>query len=68
MILYRYQKDIININGVDNLNKITVTTLRLPNSLLSNLKQIAKSQGLTLNALLLQILWQWLERKEKVNE
>jgi len=41
-------------------------TIRPPANLHDNLKNIAKSKGHTLNQLVLQILWQWLEtQKEK---
>ena len=44
---------------------IIATTLRAPETLLARLKQSAKEQGHTLNALILQILWEWAERQTK---
>lgn len=38
-------------------------TFRLPVSLFEKLEEQANKQGTSKNALLLQILWQWLEKK-----
>ena len=38
-------------------------TLRLPNELLNKLKEEARRQGVSLNALILQILWDWAKRQ-----
>lgn len=43
--------------------KIQQTTLRIPISLLNNLKEIADKQGYTLNGLILNILWEWIKGK-----
>lgn len=36
-------------------------TFRLPDSLFEKLKNKADKQGLSLNAMILQILWDWME-------
>lgn len=36
-------------------------TFRLPKELMDKLKVIADRQGLTVNAVILQILWKWLD-------
>ena len=38
-----------------------VTTLRLPEELYRKLKDIAKKRGVTLNAMLIQLLWEGLK-------
>lgn len=38
-------------------------TFRLPKQLLDKLKKSADTQGLSLNALILQILWEWVNEK-----
>lgn len=38
-------------------------TFRLPDNLFENLKNEADEQGLSLNALILQILWSWVKEK-----
>lgn len=40
-------------------------TLRLPKTLFDQLKEEAHSQGHSLNALILHILWEWVEDNEK---
>ncbi len=37
-------------------------TLRLPNELMDKLKQAAQEQELSINSLILHILWNWSER------
>ena len=37
-------------------------TFRLPDSLMSRLKDEAQSKGVSINALILNILWAWLEK------
>lgn len=36
------------------------TTLRLPDSLYKKMKKTAKARGMTLNALILNILWEFV--------
>lgn len=36
-------------------------TFRIPDNLLNLLKEESKTLGISLNALILQILWQWVE-------
>lgn len=43
----------------------SIMTVRAPEELQSELKQIAAKRGFTRNALILQILQEWLERKQK---
>ena len=38
-------------------------TLRLPNSLYQELDERSKQIGVSVNALILQILWEWIEKK-----
>lgn len=40
-----------------------IMTVRAPDNLQTILKELATEQGLTRNALILQILWEWVERK-----
>jgi hypothetical protein len=40
-------------------------TLRMPENLRDKLKKIVKEKGLTLNSLILQILWDWINYLEK---
>lgn len=40
-------------------------TFRLPDSLFDNLKKEADKQGLSLNALILQILWNWIKENKQ---
>jgi len=37
------------------------TTLRSPNELINLMKSHAKKRGISLNALMLQIFWEWLK-------
>ena len=41
--------------------------LRIPYDLNTWLIQEAKKQGITKNAMILQILWDWAERRDKIN-
>ena len=38
--------------------------IRAPRALKDFLKEKAESMGITLNALILQILWEWVENKK----
>lgn len=40
-------------------------TLRLPKTLFDQLKEEAYQQGHSVNALILQILWDWIKREGK---
>lgn len=40
-------------------------TVRASDELQKILKEAAKAQGFTRNALILQILWEWVESQEK---
>ncbi len=40
-------------------------TFRLPSDLFADLKSEAEKQGLSLNAVILKILWDWVEEKRK---
>lgn len=37
--------------------------IRAPKKLKELLRELAEQKGITLNALILQILWEWVERK-----
>lgn len=39
-------------------------TFRLPSDLFEKVKQIACNQGVSKNALILQILWEWIEKQK----
>lgn len=39
-------------------------TIRLPSELRAIIKQTAKNQGFTLNALIINILWNWVKQNE----
>lgn len=41
---------------------VDIMTVRAPDNLQKALKDVAKDKGLTRNALILQILWEWLEK------
>ncbi len=41
-----------------------IMTVRAPEELQKQLNEISKKQGLTRNALVLHILWDWIEHKE----
>ena len=45
-----------------------IMTVRAPEDLQKNLGEIAKKQGLTRNALILHILWDWLEKEDNGEE
>ncbi len=40
-------------------------TFRVPKELQSNIKKEAEKKGVSVNAQMLQILWDWLKNKEK---
>lgn len=40
-------------------------TVRPPEKLKDTLKRLAKEKGYTLNHLVIQILWEWVNKKEK---
>ena len=40
-------------------------TLRLPNNLIECLRKEANKQGVSINALILNILWEWVEKNSK---
>lgn len=42
----------------------SIMTVRAPDALQEDLKKIAAREGLTRNALILQILWDWVKQKE----
>ena len=44
------------------------TGLRIPTDLNTELILRAEKNGISKNALILQILWEWLDKKEKVVE
>ena len=50
------------------MTKITRSTLRIPEELLDGLKEIAQRKGQTLNGLIRDILWDWLERERRQND
>ncbi len=43
---------------------IKATTLRMPNEMAKKIKDESKKLGITQNALILQILWNYLNKKE----
>lgn len=43
----------------------SVMSVRAPDELKKKLKRFAKKQGVTRNALILQILWEWVRKNEK---
>ena len=45
---------------------MNIMTIRVPEVLQTKLKELAQKQGLTRNALVLQILWSWI--KENTTE
>lgn len=42
-------------------------TLRLPSELMKKMQEEANDLGVSLNALILQILWEWIERNTNDN-
>lgn len=57
MLYYRQGGDVNNM--INDARKRF--TFRLPDSLFEKLKNKADKQGLSLNAMILQILWDWME-------
>lgn len=47
---------------------MTIMTVRAPDDLQNKLKMFAGKQGLTRNALILQILWEWVKRQERTGQ
>lgn len=45
-----------------------IMTVMAPENLQSQLKDRAQRQGLTRNALILQILWDWIKKNENMNK
>lgn len=45
----------------------SIMTVRAPDKLQCELKKIAQEQGFTRNALILQILQEWINKQEKKN-
>ena len=43
-------------------------TFRLPNELFNKVKFEASKQGVSVNALILQILWDWVDSKETIKK
>ena len=43
----------------------SIMTVRAPDELQKDLKKYALKHGLTRNALILQILWQWIKENDK---
>ena len=60
--------DILEKKGVDvkNMKKDERMrfTLRMPQEIFQSIGSEASLRGIPLNALILQILWEWLERKD----
>ena len=52
-------------NGGDCMNAIL--TIRPPDELRNLIRATAKRKGLTVNALVLQILWDWIKAQDKIN-
>lgn len=46
----------------------SIMTIRPPDELRQQLKQIAHIRGLTVNALILQILWDWVKQNNVSDE
>lgn len=44
-----------------------IMTVRATDELRENLKDQARERGLTRNALILQILWEWLEERKEAD-
>ena len=63
-------RDIIGTNGGDVKNMTNKKdervrfTFRLPQELMEKIKQAANKQGISLNAQILQILWEWKKKEE----
>ena len=53
---------VISLRGEKLMAKIMTT--RPPEELHKQLKYRANKKGLTLNALVIQILWEWIEREK----
>lgn len=50
------------MNNIDARERFT---LRIPSALMLELKQTSANTGVSVNALILQILWDWLKRQPK---
>ena len=44
-----------------------ILTIRPPDELRNLIRATAKRKGLTVNALVLQILWDWIKVQDKIN-
>ena len=51
-----------DVKNMTSKNERIRFTLRLPNELMDKLKQAAQEQELSINSLILHILWNWSER------
>ena len=58
------QIDLAEGIGVSKQTMSKIMTVRPPENLKEDLKKIAKQKGYTVNQLVLQILWDWLEFKK----
>jgi hypothetical protein len=52
------------VKYMTNDNRIRFT-FRIPGALMDALRESAKDHGVSLNALILQVLWEWVEAHER---
>lgn len=52
----------------ESILDVQQTTLRIPKKLFQFLKTKAKAKGVSLNALILHILWEYAEKQEPIKE
>ena len=58
-------KKVISLKTNKEETPMKIMTVRAPDELQRTLTEIAQKKKKTRNALILQILWEWLERKER---
>lgn len=60
MIIFLYKKG--GVKRVSKEDDRTRFTFRMPGELLQKLKEQANRLGVSVNALILQVLWEWIQR------
>lgn len=61
MIYYRCH---IDVKGVEK-TMAKIMTVRPPEKLQAKIKELAKEKGFSLNAQILQILWEWVDKRKE---
>lgn len=60
------------VNSIRNQNEVNtmakIMTVRPPDKLKKKIEKMAYEKGFTLNHLVIQILWEWIEEQEKSSQ